>query len=249
MTAEVHHGDALELVPDLGEFDAVITDPPYPTGGESSMSDPASIKEAREMVDGMCQSLIAGVLRAVRRRRGSGETLNATAFRQGTEAERFSVWMFTDWRQVSFFSSVLRGQALVSQSCIVWDKGKGNMSALYHPSHEMVLFARTRGKQSDALGFLGRDLIQCPTVRGKGKMHPFDKPVELVEKMLSGFRTGRILDPFCGAGSLLVGAQRLGWDVVGIDISREFVDIARTRLGNGTHKPARQRVEGQEELL
>ena len=27
MTAEVHHGDALELVPDLGEFDVVMSDP------------------------------------------------------------------------------------------------------------------------------------------------------------------------------------------------------------------------------
>lgn len=29
----------------------------------------------------------------------------------------------------------------------------------------------------------------------------------------------------------------------------EFVEIARTRPGNGCHNPARQRVEGQEELL
>ena len=249
MSADIHHGDALELVPDLGEFDAVITDPPYPTGGESSMKDPASIKEAREMTDGLCQSLVAGVLRSVRRSRGSGAVLNQTAFRRETEKERFLAWMFTDWRQVSFFSAVLRGQGLTSQSCIVWDKGSGAMSALYHPSHEMVLFARAPGKQSDALGFLGRDLIQCKRVTGKERMHPFDKPVALVEKMLGGFKPGRILDPFCGAGSLLVGAQRLGWDVVGVDISREFVEIAKTRLGNGAHEPERQKVAGQESLL
>ena len=247
MSADIYHGDALELVPDLGEFDAVITDPPYPTGGESSMTEPTSIIEAREMIDGMCQSLIAGVLRSIHRRR---KTMQRTLRGRDIETveHQFQAWMFCDWRQVSFFRAIFLRQGLVSQCCLVWDKGSGGFSPNYHPRHELILYGHPKGSAQGG-GNWGDDLIQCKRVAPSQKMHPFDKPVALVEQMLRPFPPGRILDPFCGGGSLLVGAQRLGWDVVGIDISREFVEIAKTRLGNGSHNPARQRVEGQEELL
>ena len=211
MTYHIYNEDALEIVADLGEFDAVLTDPPYPTGGESSMKDPASIKAAREMVDALSQSLVGGVLRSVRRRN-----------------DRLMAWLFTDWRQVSYFSAIFRGMGMPSQSCIVWDKMRGSLSSLYHPSHEMILFGSTRGNKPD--GYLGRDLVQCKRVSGKSKEHPFSKPPELVETILSNFPAGRILDPFCGTGGLLVGAQRLGWDVVGVEIGKQFAEVAEKRL-------------------
>ena len=84
-------------------------------------------------------------------------------------------------------------------------------------------------------------------VNTRTRLHVYDKPPELAERLLKGFAPGRILDPFCGTGGLLVGAQRLGWDVVGIDISGEFVEKARDRLGEGMGVPAR--ASGQESLF
>ena len=205
------HGDALEVIPSLGQFDYVLTDPPYPTGGESSIRAGESVKSCREMIDGMAQSFLAAALRAVKK------------------ADKFSIWLFCDWRQVSFMSSILRGMGPDKQSCIVWDKISGSLSPRYHPSHEMILWASNSAAPK---AFLGRDLVQMARVRKSQKTHPFAKPPELVKELCHAFPPGRVLDPFCGSGGLLVGAQALGWETVGIDIDKDACERARDMLVN-----------------
>ena len=233
MTAEVHHGDALELVPDLGEFDVVMTDPPYGIGGTSGLRDPKGSGAAQKMIDGMCHAVGAGVLRGVRRR-------------NGTQA----AFLITSWRNISFYAAAARGAGLEPQSGIVWLKNGAGLSAYFHRRHEMVLYAATPGfRPAPKATFLGHDFmcIEVDRVNTRTRLHVYDKPPELAERLLKGFAPGRILDPFCGTGGLLVGAQRLGWDVVGIDISGEFVEKARARLGEGMGVPAR--ANGQESLF
>ena len=68
--------------------------------------------------------------------------------------------------------------------------------------------------------------------------HPTMKPVALTEYLArlilpprgSG-RPRRLLVPFCGVGSEMIGALRAGWDdVVGIELNAEYAAIARLRL-------------------
>lgn len=40
-----------------------------------------------------------------------------------------------------------------------------------------------------------------------------------------------ILDPFCGSGTTLVAAEYWGREAVGIEIVSEFVELAKSRLG------------------
>ena len=205
----IHCEDSLEFVSSLGVFDYVITDPPYPTGGESSIKSSKGVKATREMIDGLAQSYIYAVIKAIKK------------------SDRFAIWLMCDWRQVSYFSSLMRGLGMHNQSCIVWDKVQSSLSARYHPRHELVLHASIVASPKV---YLGQDLISIK--RNRKRQHPFEKPPELVEKMCHAFPKGRVLDPFCGTGGLLVGAKRLGWDVVGVDIDQEFCDIAKNRLAN-----------------
>ena len=46
-------------------------------------------------------------------------------------------------------------------------------------------------------------------------------------------RPRRILVPFSGSGSEMIGALLAGWDeVVGVELSEEYADIARARLAH-----------------
>jgi DNA modification methylase len=61
-------------------------------------------------------------------------------------------------------------------------------------------------------------------------------PEKLVEPMiLAGCpKDGIVLDPFCGSGTTCVVAKKLGRNYIGIDISKEYCEIAEKRLEN-TH--------------
>lgn len=47
---------------------------------------------------------------------------------------------------------------------------------------------------------------------------------------MRSFQKDELIDQFCGSGGLLIGAKRLGWDVVRIDMGKNYCDTARKRL-------------------
>ncbi len=65
--------------------------------------------------------------------------------------------------------------------------------------------------------------------------HPTEKPLELFMWCIEQSRTtGIILDPFMGSGTTLRAAKDLGRKCIGIEISREYCDIAIKRLQQET---------------
>ena len=55
-----------------------------------------------------------------------------------------------------------------------------------------------------------------------------------------------MLDPFLGSGTTLAVARQLGLHGVGIDASREYLEIARQRIQNPHPKRELPQVVGQE---
>jgi len=71
--------------------------------------------------------------------------------------------------------------------------------------------------------------------------HPAQFPVALVERLIESFLpagTQTVLDPFCGSGSTLVAAHRRGKRGVGLELSAEYVALARRRLQQFDSDPA-----------
>ena len=71
--------------------------------------------------------------------------------------------------------------------------------------------------------------------RGDGNNHPTVKPLKLIEylaRLILPPQGGKLLVPFSGSGSEMLGARNAGWkDVTGIEQSHEYAAIARRRLG------------------
>lgn len=64
------------------------------------------------------------------------------------------------------------------------------------------------------------------------RRHPTQKPIKLMQSIIGYFARigGTILDPYMGAGSTLIGARRAGWSAIGMEIVKDYCDIAIERL-------------------
>ena len=61
--------------------------------------------------------------------------------------------------------------------------------------------------------------------------HPAPFPVELPKRCIEATDAKVVLDPFMGSGTTALAAQVLGVDWIGMDVSEEYCQMARHRLG------------------
>lgn len=90
------------------------------------------------------------------------------------------------------------------------------------------------GRRHTAAHALGRnpgDVWTIPTrpfTRAHFAVFPLDLPVRAIA---AGCRTGgKVLDPFCGAGTTLVAARKMGRPGVGIDLHADYLDLTAERI-------------------
>jgi DNA modification methylase len=57
-------------------------------------------------------------------------------------------------------------------------------------------------------------------------------PLRCIYSILDEKRGAAVLDPYMGSGSTAVAAKLLGQNYFGIDISKEYVGLAKKRLSN-----------------
>lgn len=73
--------------------------------------------------------------------------------------------------------------------------------------------------------------------------HPTVKPLALMEYLCTLTKTptgGVVLDPFMGSGTTGIACVNTGRDFIGIDISEEYVEIARRRITYAEEQQAEQ---------
>lgn len=115
---------------------------------------------------------------------------------------------------------------------LVWDTkgalGMGDTSTPWKPSHQEI-YVLGRG----FTGHRGTDVLCYAPVQSmsrNGRVHPHQKPVALMQDLISKCPPGLILDPFMGSGSTLCAAKNLGRRSVGIEIDEGYCELAAERL-------------------
>jgi len=73
---------------------------------------------------------------------------------------------------------------------------------------------------------------------GLNKLHPTQKPVELVANALCNHKAELVYDPFLGSGTTLIAAEQLGRKCYGMEISPAYCDVIVNRWEKLTGKKA-----------
>lgn len=89
------------------------------------------------------------------------------------------------------------------------------------------------------LDMVARRIVFRPMNMDGGKLHPTQKPIEVMRWCIGWLPAGArtILDPFMGSGSTGVAAVKMGRLFVGIERSEKYFDIACRRVAEALKQP------------
>lgn len=213
--------EGLREVPDKS-VDLIVTDPPY----FLSMGHAGDKKNAQAM------------------QLNSNRTFNDLAIAKPFYSSLFqefsrvlkeggSFYFFTDWRGYAFYFPLINA-ALPVRNLICWDKISGPGS-YYSFTHELIIFGTAAPK---LLHPGGTNVWRMPAFSSGArktngeKVHPTQKPVELVAKAIEDATDpgAVVLDTFMGSGTTAVACLRTGRNYIGFELDERYHAIAMDRI-------------------
>lgn len=232
----VHHADSLAFLQSLpsASVDAVVTDPPYSSGG-MMRSDRAQQTSAKYTLAG------------TRRRHPEfyGDNRDQRGFAYWSTLWLAEAWRvtkpggsllcFTDWRQLPTMTDAVQAGGWVWRGIAVWDKTEGvrPQRGWFRAQAEYVLTAShgNLGKEQDRELEIYLPGVFRENVRAAEKQHITGKPLPLMQRLLQVVPPGGVvLDPFAGSGTTLLAARSLGLRAIGCELSAEYCAAIRQRL-------------------
>lgn len=234
----VIHGDTLLLLPQLpaSSINAIITDPPYNSGGQSA-GDRSKRPSEKYVQTGQ----------ATHWEDFDSDTMDGEAFRDWcyrwlvecyrVAADGAPILIFTDWRQLGVTANVLQQAGFIRRGCVVWDKGGGcrpQKGRFSHQAEYIVWGSKGKMPLSRKVGTLP-GVFRHGVERPGEKLHMTGKPVPLMEDLLQIVEPGgTVLDPFAGSGSTLVAALKKGLGYIGIEKTEHYHKVATNRLAKAS---------------
>ena len=123
------------------------------------------------------------------------------------------------------------------KNLIVWKKNNwsmGDLKGSFAGQHELIVFAH-KG-QIELIGKRDPDVWSFDRV--PPKIHPTQKPVEMIEYALSKVKSGCVLDLFGGSGSTLIACQKTNRDCRMMELDPKYCDVIIKRWQDFTGKEA-----------
>lgn len=151
-----------------------------------------------------------------------------------------SMIIFCSYRFISHIIDKLESSGLIVKDVIIWKKSNPmprNIDRRYVQDTEFAVWAVNKNakwifnKPTDK-SYL-RSCYETPTVSGKEKTnHPTQKSLKLMENIIKVHTNENdiILDPFMGSGSTGVASIKNNRKFVGIELDKEYFNIANDRL-------------------
>lgn len=204
--------DGMKEIPD-GSVDLIVTDPPYGINYSSRR-----IKDKSRRRWGCLNDkapFLDFIVPAITKLKPTG-----------------AMFIFTRWDVQQAFIDEIKNNGGRVKSVLIWDKGThamGDLRAAFGSRYESCLFIP--GAEFRFPGKRPPDIVAVPKVPAAKLVHPNEKPVALIEKLiLDTTRTGAtVCDLFMGSGTTAVAAIRSGRNYIGFELDPKYHAIAQQR--------------------
>ena len=232
MSYVLHRGDALTVLKNLPaeSVHAVITDPPYNSGGRTSSERTSRTARAKYVSGDVTHDLadFPGENRDQRSYRSWLTALLTEAYR--VAVEHSAAMVFSDWRQEPTTSDALQMAGWTWLGTIPWIKSTSRpRKGGFKQSAEFITWGVKGSLDKNRDLYLpGHFIASQPR---KDRVHITQKPIEVMRQLVRICpKDGTILDPFAGSGSTGIAALREGRNFVGVELSVHYAEVADQRL-------------------
>lgn len=208
--ATLYLGDCREILPTLGNVDAVVTDPPYGIGADIAMHKAGGTKH--------------GVAMAAKRQYAPTDWDSAPP----------DAGLLTQIRACSRWQVIFGGNYFdvpPSRCWLVWDKQVNGEFA------DCELAWTNLNKPIRRITWMWNGMLRKG--REERNKHPTQKPLGVMEWCINQLPadTVSILDPFMGSGTTGVACANLGRSFIGIERELSYFDIACRRIEESHRQP------------
>lgn len=210
------HGDCLELmktIPD-NSVDLILTDPPY--GMDYQCARRTDKTQWKPKIANDKKPFIWWIYQAANKLKEGGALISFC---------RFDSW--------SAFQYGCDLAGLTIKAEIVWDKmnhGTGDLKGAPGFRHEIAIFA-SKGRFIFP-GKRPQSLFSTPRINPASLQHPNEKPIKLMEWLISHYCASgeTVLDPFTGVSPVGVACKNLGRKFIGIELDEHYFNVAQQRI-------------------
>lgn len=238
----LYHNDGLAILAELPDacVDAVITDPPYSSGGQYRGDRALGTHSKYVQTNSRAREDLAEFSGDNRDQRAYGywcalwlaEALRVT--KPGG-----ACLLFSDWRQLPTTADALQSGGWVWRGVVPWWKPNGrNTQGRFANTCEYVLWGTSGPRPADASETL-RGFFQVSVAPTSERDHVAQKPLEVMRELVRIVRPGEtVLDPFAGSCTTGVAALIEGRRFIGSELSGHHVEQGANRLRQAALRPS-----------
>jgi site-specific DNA-methyltransferase (adenine-specific) len=137
---------------------------------------------------------------------------------------------FYGWNKVDLFMDAWRAAGFRIVGHLVFRKRYASSTRFLRYEHEQAYWL-AKGEPARPAKPIP-DVLDFPYTGNR--LHPTQKPIEALTPLIEAFTApgALVLDPFCGSGSTLMAARRLGRDWIGVELDGNHYQTASNRMNS-----------------
>lgn len=222
----IYNADSMWLIPDLGPINAVVTDPPYSSGG--AFRSDRTLSAVTKYVSTGTQAFrpeFAGDNRDQRSFLTWSVMWLSAAYQAATPGAPLAC--FIDWRQLPILTDAIQAAGWTWRGVAVWDKGFGRPTpGRFSNATEFVVWG-SKGPMPERDAYPPGIFRSAPP---KNREHITQKPEAVMSWLLQIVPEGAtVLDPFMGSGTTIKAAKEAGMSAIGIEVDPAFCEVGARR--------------------